>query len=440
MSKEAEQSDSSLQALPPPSLIRDTSRVAEPEVAYDSESAEARLWRQPLLWLRRNMELFFPLAGFVLRVAQDLQQGKEEERRPQRARECQEIIASLGPAIIKGGQALASRPDLLPKEYLVELQRLQDRLPPFPKEAAFEIVRQELGVPFDEVFELVEPEPIAAASIGQVFKGRLVANGDLVAIKIQRPGCEEIISVDLYIMRWYAGLLTWLLEKLGRKINLVSVIDDFGELIYREIDYTAEASNAQLFGDLYAQIPDVYVPKVYPDLSSTRILTMEWIEGVRLVDAAAVREICGREPSELVDILVQCSLRQMLDNGFFHADPHAGNLLATSEGKLCYLDFGMMSYVETFQRYSIIEAVVHLVNRDFRALTALYKRMGFIPLDEDAEPIVIALENALPDVLNGRVHSTRVKWSRKIEQALGTYFVTLFLFLAPLFPQRRSAK
>ena len=129
MSKEAEQSDSSLQALPPPSLIRDTSRVAEPEVAYDSESAEARLWRQPLLWLRRNMELFFPLAGFVLRVAQDLQQGKEEERRPQRARECQEIIASLGPAIIKGGQALASRPDLLPKEYLVELQRLRKSHP-----------------------------------------------------------------------------------------------------------------------------------------------------------------------------------------------------------------------------------------------------------------------------------------------------------------------
>ena len=159
---------------------------------------------------------------------------------------------------------------------------LEDRLPPFPKEAAFEIIRQELGVPFDEVFELVEPEPIAAASIGQVFKGRLVANGtiksltrkhasssshvtpffidslvrlfsragDLVAIKIQRPGCEEIISVDLYIMRWYAGLLTWLLEKLGRKINLVSVIDDFGELIYREIDYTAEASNAQLVSTL----------------------------------------------------------------------------------------------------------------------------------------------------------------------------------------------
>jgi predicted unusual protein kinase regulating ubiquinone biosynthesis (AarF/ABC1/UbiB family) len=228
--------------LPPMSLVSQIreynfTQVAEPQIAYDPLAAEAQLYRQPVRWLRRNMELLFPLAGFVASVLVDVHQDQEVHRRRQRAQELQGIIAGLGPAIIKGGQALASRPDLLPAEYLDELQRLQDRLPPFPKEEAFAMVEDELGVPFDEIFELVEPEPIAAASIGQVFKARLVANGDLVAIKIQRPGCEEIIGLDLFIMRFYAGILTRIITAFGRKINLVTVIDDFGELIYREIDY-----------------------------------------------------------------------------------------------------------------------------------------------------------------------------------------------------------
>lgn len=392
------------------SRVRDYNftRVAAAEVAYDPELAEKTLFRQPLRWLKRNVELFVPLAGFALSVLGDLQRGEELANRRTRARELEGIIAGLGPAIIKGGQALASRPDLLPAEYLEELQYLQDRLPTFPKEEAFALVESELGVPFDSVFELVELEPIAAASIGQVFKARLVANGNLVAVKIQRPGCEEIIATDLYIMRFYASVLTRLIEALGRKIDLVSVIDDFGELIYREIDYQAEAANARRFADLYATIPDVFIPRIYPDLCTTKVLTMEWVEGVRLVEGDRLRAM-GFSPERLVETLVQCSLRQMLENGFFHADPHAGNLLATPEGKLCYLDFGMMSYVETYQRYSIIEAVVHLVNRDFLALAALYKRMGFIPPDEDETPIVVALEDALPDVLDASVGELNLK-------------------------------
>ena len=161
---------------------------------------------------------------------------------------------------------------------------MQDRLPTFPKEEAFAQVKAELGVDFDSVFELIEPEPIAAASIGQVFKARLISNGNVVAIKIQRPRCEEIIAVDLYIMRFYAGILARVASALGRNIDLVSVIDDFGELIYREIDYTAEAANARRFAELYATIPDVFIPRIYPDLCSSGVLTMEWVEGVRLVE------------------------------------------------------------------------------------------------------------------------------------------------------------
>lgn len=293
---------------------------------------------------------------------------------------------------------------MLPKEYLDALQKLQDRCPAYPTEQALALFKQELGMEFADAFVLDDSieQPVAAASIGQVYRGTMRSNGARVAVKIQRPNCEDAIAIDLFVMRWYATQMQSILKLLKRDIDVVSVIDDFGELIYREIDYRAEAVNAQRFAELYSNIPDVFVPKVYTDLSTSKILTMEWVDGAKLNDKESM-EAMGLSSSKLLDTLVQCSLRQMLENGFFHADPHAGNLLAMPSGKLCYLDFGMVSYVEASQRYSIIEAIVHMVNRDFVSLAELYKRMGFIPMDVETAPIVEALEAALPDVLNAAV-------------------------------------
>lgn len=191
-------------------------------------------------------------------------------KRQQRAQQLLKAISGLGPAIIKAGQSLASRPDLLPSEYLEELQKLQDDVPRFSNKLAFATVEEELGVNFFDVFELVQDEPVAAASIGQVYKARLKANGDLVALKIQRPNCEDIIALDLYILRWWSGIYNQIFRLLNRDINLQSIIDDFGGLIYREIDYVAEAANAQRFNELYAGITDVFVPKVYSDLTTRK--------------------------------------------------------------------------------------------------------------------------------------------------------------------------
>ncbi|CAN0495924.1 unnamed protein product, partial [Ectocarpus sp. 12 AP-2014] len=235
-------------------------KVAEPEVRYDPVRLEEQLFKQPVKWLVRNVELFVPLGTFVAKVLFDIQSGVELKNRKKRAGELLDIIGRLGPAIIKAGQALSSRPDLLPKEYLDELQKLQDRVPAFSNREAFAVVELELGVPFEDVYELVEPEPIAAASIGQAT--RLRVNGNLVAIKVQRPNCESTISLDLYVLRFYAGFLTKALKVLKREVDLTSIIDDFGELIYREIDYRAEMVNCQRFAELYANIPDVFVPKV----------------------------------------------------------------------------------------------------------------------------------------------------------------------------------
>lgn len=411
--------------------IPESSLVARSRKTYDPEAAEELLRRQPTRWVWRNVRVFLPLAAFVANVALDVSLDREEERRSQRAGELRQVISDLGPAIIKAGQALASRPDLLPAEYLKELQKLQDQVPPFPTEVALQRVETSLSRPFDEIYELLQETPVAAASIGQVYQAKLKATGQVVALKVQRPGCEQIIALDLFVLRWWARQIRDVLKNIfKRDIDLVSVIDDFGEIIYREIDYVAEAENAQKFADLYES--QVKVPKIYPELTTADVLTMEWIDGTRLVDGDELKRVTGDAdtPARLVDTLVQCSLRQMLDSGFFHADPHAGNLLATPDGQLCYLDFGMMSYLEESQRLSIIEAVVHLVNRDFENLAKLYVRMGFIKSDVDVAPIVDGLAAALPDVLDASVAELNVK---NVVNRLGDVMYTFPFRLPPYY-------
>lgn len=404
-------------------------KVAEPLVKYDPIQAEKRLFRQPTKWLIRNVQIAGPLGLWAAGVVTDYLFARNHNNKRHRAVQLLQAISGLGPAIIKAGQALASRPDLLPFEYLEELQKLQDDVPRFSNKIAFSTVEQELGVNFFDIFELVQEEPIAAASIGQVYQARLKANGDLVALKIQRPNCEEIISLDLYVLRWWSGIYSGIFRLLNRDINVQSIIDDFGELIYREIDYIAEAANAQRFNELYAGVTDVFVPKVYSDLTTRKVLVMEWVDGVRLTDSVTLARY-GVEPKKLVDTLVQCSLQQILENGFFHADPHAGNLLACPDGRLCYLDFGMMSYADKKQRNGFLLAVIHIVNRDWSELVRVYQRLGFIPLDTDVKPIEIALENALPDVLNSEISEVNFK---NVVNKLGDIMYTFPFTLPPFY-------
>jgi predicted unusual protein kinase regulating ubiquinone biosynthesis (AarF/ABC1/UbiB family) len=379
------------------------SKSADIGPRYDVDVA-VEMFRNRGWYVRsRQVQIVFPLVSFVARVVLDVQSGREAKNRQRRAEEFLSLIASLGPAFIKAGQALSSRPDLLPAEYLTELQKLQDRLAPFPNEIAFKLIEEELGQSVDEVFEYIDPIPVAAASIGQVYCARLRGTGEKVAVKVQRPDCEKIISLDIHILRNVSGTVNRMFKLIGRDIELQSIIEEFGKLIYEEIDYISEARNAERFLELYGALPNVNVPRVFWRYTKRRVLTMQWMEGVRLTSA----ELDGRN-SELVRAMVQCSLRQMLENGYFHADTHLGNLLA-HEGSLTYLDFGMMSMVEPKQRYGIIEAVVHMVNRDFEALTMLYVRLGFLPPDIDRTPISDALAKALPDVLGASVGELNFK-------------------------------
>jgi predicted unusual protein kinase regulating ubiquinone biosynthesis (AarF/ABC1/UbiB family) len=322
-----------------------------------------------------------------------------------RAIQLRELLTRLGPAYIKIGQALSTRPDLLPSVFVEELTKLQDKLPAFPNEIAYQFIQEELGGTPDQIYAELSPEPIAAASLGQVYKGKL-KTGEDVAVKIQRPDLRESITIDLYILRRLAG---WAQKKIKKvRSDLVGILDELGDRIFEEMDYIHEGQNAERFFELYGHMKDVYVPKIYWEYTNRRVLTMEWINGTKLTNTEEITAQ-GIDARYLIEVGVQCSLRQLLEHGFFHADPHPGNLLATPDGKLAYLDFGMMSEVQPAQRYGLIEAIVHVVNRDFEGLAKDYVKLDFLSPDTDLTPIVPAFASVFARADGASVAELNIK-------------------------------
>lgn len=372
---------------------------------YDPEAIAAYYRGRGLQVWGRIFNVFWIFFSFVMTLAWDRQTGQIDRNQTKRAAKLREILTRLGPAYIKVGQALSTRPDLVPPNYLEELTKLQDQLPPFPNEIAFQFIQEELGEHPEEIYAEISESPVAAASLGQVYKGKL-RSGETVAIKVQRPGLAQQITLDLYILRQIA---TWAAQNIKRvRSDLVGIMDEFGARIFEEMDYTQEGRNAERFAQLYGHVQDIYVPRIYWQYTQRRVLTMEWITGTKLTQTREI-EAQGIDAGYLVEVGVQCSLLQLLEHGFFHADPHPGNLLATPDGKLAYLDFGMMSEVKPYQRYGLIEAVVHLVNRDFEGLASDYVKLEFLTPETDLTPIVPALANVFNNALGASVAELNFK-------------------------------
>jgi predicted unusual protein kinase regulating ubiquinone biosynthesis (AarF/ABC1/UbiB family) len=386
----------------------DLSMQADGEILalrYDPEAIAQYYLNRPFQVWQRWMDISTTLLRFRTALWWDKQTGQADRNQPLRAAQLRELLTELGPAFIKVGQALSTRPDLVPPFYLEELTRLQDQLPAFSNDIAFGFIEEELGAPPREIFAELSAQPVSAASLGQVYKGML-NSGETVAVKVQRPGLAERISLDLYIMR---GLAAWAMRNIKRvRSNLVAIADEFGQRIFEEMDYTQEGHNAERFRQLYGHLKEIYVPKIYWNYTHRRVLTMEWIDGTKLTNLPAIQQQ-GIDASHLIEIGVQCSLRQLLQEGFFHADPHPGNLLAMANGKLAYLDFGMMSEVQDYQRYGLIEAVVHLVNRDFEALAKDYVKLEFLSPETDLRPIVPALAKVFQGAVGASVSELNFK-------------------------------
>jgi predicted unusual protein kinase regulating ubiquinone biosynthesis (AarF/ABC1/UbiB family) len=355
-------------------------------LGYDPIAIAQYYSTQPLKVFARFISIFLPIVNFALGLWLDKITDKSKANLGKRAVQIRRLLTHLGPAYIKIGQALSTRPDLVPPQFLEELAQLQDNIPAFSNEIAYQFIEEELGDRPEVIYAEISDLPIAAASLGQVYKGKLWSGED-VAIKVQRPGLADSIALDLHVVR---TLAIWAQTNFEIRSNLVSIVDEFAERIFEEMDYENEGRNAEKFAELYGSMQDIYVPSIYWQYTGRRVLTMEWITGTKLTNLEAVAAQ-GLNATYLVEVGVQCSLRQLLEHGFFHADPHPGNLLATPDGKLAYLDFGMMSQVKPYQRYGLVEAIVHLVNRDFDGLGRDFVKLEFLTPDTDLTPIIPAL-------------------------------------------------
>jgi predicted unusual protein kinase regulating ubiquinone biosynthesis (AarF/ABC1/UbiB family) len=291
-------------------------------------------------------------------------------------------LVALGPAFIKIGQTLATRADLLPVEYVQELSRLQDEVPPFPDDEARAIIEAELESKIEEVFESFDRGPVAAASLGQVYRARL-RTGQTVAVKVQRPAVADRVEFDIGVLRRVARYLERY-PNLIRGVDWQGVLDEFRATVFEEMDYGQEALNAEIFRKNFAEWHDVYVPVIYHIFSTRRLIVMEFIEGFKVTDKQQLTE-AGLEPPEVVKLLARTYLKQLLEDGFFHADPHPGNLRVMADGRLAFFDFGMVGRLPVELQSKLINTFFHVVERDVHGLVDDMVRLGFIALSPEEE-------------------------------------------------------
>ena len=307
------------------------------------------------------------------------------------------LFEELGPTFIKLGQVLACRPDLLPIEYATELTKLTDSVAPFPFSAAREIVEKDLSAPLDTLFSSFEPVPIAAASIAQVHRA-LTIDGREVMVKVQRPRIDQTISRDISILRGIAALIDVHVREL-KPYNVPGIVDEFARTIARELDFFIEASNALRLRRNFEGNADLVVPEVFTDLSSKRVLVLERIEGVRIDDYAGIVRT-GFSRREIALKGAKAFFKMVLKDGFFHADPHPGNIFVLGDGRLGLVDFGIMGRVTEENMDHFANVLVALVERDYDALARQYVNLGFAT-DEAADPdrLQQALQEDLAELL-----------------------------------------
>jgi len=373
---------------------------------YDPEKLVRAYRYRPWLAFWRAFTIIWVFAGFILSLKLDEWRNQVEHNKLKRATQLRLVLTRLGPTFIKVGQALSTRPDLVRKDFLDELVKLQDQLPPFDNAIAFQTIEAELERPLTTIYSQISPDPVAAASLGQVYRARLLS-GEEVAVKVQRPNLLPVLSLDLYLIRWAAGWVSpWLPLNLGH--DLTMIVDEFGTKLYEEIDYLNEGRNAEKFAFNFRNDLTIKVPAIYWRYTSTRVLTLEWINGFKLTDTKRIRE-ASLETDTLIQTGVTAGLRQLLEYGFFHADPHPGNMFVMTDGRLAYIDFGMMDQLNEDTKETLVDAIVHLINKDYTDLARDFVKLGFLAPGTDICPIVPALELVLGKAIGESVGNFNFK-------------------------------
>jgi ubiquinone biosynthesis protein len=342
----------------------------------------------------------------ILKIEQYLEIGlqmisrkrREQVEKLSRAERVRMVMEELGPTFVKLGQILSTRPDLISVEFIQELSKLQDNVPPFPYTEARQIIESELGRPLEDIFQHFEDTPLAAASIGQVHKAQL-KDGEEVVVKVQRPGIRKTIEVDLEIMLHLASLMERHLEEL-QVHRPVRIVQEFARTLEKEIDYTIEALHIERFARQSMDDPTVYVPKVFRDTTTERVLTMEYIDGIKASEIDRIeregldRKIITARGADLI-------LRQIFDHGFFHADPHPGNIFVLPDNVICYIDFGMMGSIDRQTREEFADFVYTVViQHDESMATQMLLKLT----EYDEKPDVRVLERDLTEFIGQHLY------------------------------------
>uniref|UniRef100_A0A7S3A3K3 Protein kinase domain-containing protein n=1 Tax=Rhodosorus marinus TaxID=101924 RepID=A0A7S3A3K3_9RHOD len=367
-------------------------------LVYEPEMMEKYYDRNPLIVLQRISQIVLPFSiwavEFLLAKRFNAQaDGQiEAEKAEVLAGHLRKTLITMGPTFVKIGQGLSQRPDLIGPIFADQLKKLQDSVATFPSDVAFDIMLAEFDRPLDEIFDFITKEPIASASLGQVYKAHLVGapENEFVAVKVQRPKIGAEASVDLYLTRRLAPVVKKVFKL---RTNLVGVNDEFGVRLFEETNYVQEARNCDRFRSLYSDIDGIFIPKTCPEWTTRYVLCMEWVEGTKAP--------WGEDALRIIDVGIQCTLRQLLDGGYFHADPHPGNLIRTVDGRLAYIDFGMMSEVQPQKRYDLISSIMHLINQDYNGLAVDLVNLEFLPVDADVEAIAPLLKDAFTKANEG---------------------------------------
>ena len=326
------------------------------------------------------------------------------ETRRRRARVLLDTLLTLGPTFIKLGQLLSTRPDILPPEYIEELEELQDRVPPADWEDAREVLEAELG-PVDRAFDEFDTEAISGASLGQVYYAT-TENGE-VAVKIRRPGIEALVESDLRVIRWSLPVLTYFVGE-ARSFSLQTLADEFDKTIREEMDYGREAEMLEEISANFTDQPEIRMPEVDETRSTSRVLTMEYVPGTKITD---LDELDDRhlDRTELAETLQEAYLQMIIEDGVFHADPHPGNLAVQDDGTLVFYDFGMSGYVDPFIQDRIVDFYVAVADQDIQAILDTLVEMGTLSPTADRKVMGDVLELAIADARGEDIEQYRVQ-------------------------------
>ena len=326
--------------------------------------------------LKRQWDIFRTASTFTFFLVQDFCLGKKSSfQHHKRARWLVFKLVQLGPTFIKIGQALSTRPDLIPIEYIEEFSQLQDRVPPFPSEDAIALIEQELGQSIYSVYKEFETIPIAAASLGQVHQGTL-KTGEQVVVKVQRKGLEKLFKLDFEVLKRLITLANRLLPGF-KKYELELIYQEFFELLFTEIDYINEGKNADRFRNNFQQESKIIVPKVYWQYTTKTILTLEYLPGVKISDRETLlKKDISVKP--IIELGICAYLKQLLEDGFFQTDPHPGNMAVREDGAIIFYDFGTMAEVKGLAREQMVQTFLAVLRKDTDQVLEMLIYMGLI--------------------------------------------------------------